>query len=84
MENLNKVGRPAGSGAQLPAGVRAKQSRQERLQGGAVRMEVTLSADTMAGVNQLVEHWGCRSKKEAVERAIEIAVSAVVPGRLQK
>ena len=81
---MAKVGRPAGSGAQLPGGVRARQSRNERLQAGAVRLEVTLNADTMAGVNRLVEHWGCGSKKEAVERAIAIAVSAVAPDRLQK
>ncbi len=70
-------GRPAGSGAQLPATVRAKQSRKERLAAGGARIELTLDGDTMAAVSQLVEHWGCRSKKEAIERAITIAASAV-------
>jgi hypothetical protein len=47
LSTSRKVGRPVGSGAQLPAGVRAKQSRQERLAAGSSRMDVTLDAGTL-------------------------------------
>ena len=72
-----KVGRPAGSGMQLPGHIRAKQSRQERLALGASRMDVTLDADTLDALQQLVNHWGCKSKKEAISKAIAIAASAI-------
>lgn len=77
MEQVRKVGRPAGSGAQLPPATRAKQSRKGRLQAGAIRVEIILDTEAQAALHRLIEHWGCRSKKEAVERAIAIAASAI-------
>ena len=77
MENLNKVGRPAGSGAQLPPGIRARQSRQSRKAAGAARIEIMMEAETLASLEQLMAHWGCGSRKEAIARAVQLAATAI-------
>lgn len=77
MEHARKVGRPLGSGKQLPNRERAEHSRQERAAAGSTRVDVTLDNITMAALAILVEHWECRSKKDAVARAIRIAAGAI-------
>lgn len=70
------VGRPAGSGAQLPAAERSKVSRAKRAAAGAVRLDFTLEAHEVDALTALIEHWGSRSRKEAIARAIrEVAVT---------
>jgi hypothetical protein len=75
-----RPGRPAGSGAQLPAIARTRASRSQRAQRGAVRIEVTLDKTTHDAVLALMQHWGCTTKKEVVERAIQAAASTVFKG----
>ena len=68
--DLPRVGRPLGSGAQLPAIARTRASRTDRAKQGAVRIETTLEKTTYDALLALMEHWGCTTKKEVVERAI--------------
>ena len=77
MSKPNRPGRPTGSGAQLPAIVRTRSSRSQRALLGAVRIEVTLDKATHDTVLALMHHWGCATKKEVIERAIQATASAV-------
>ena len=72
-----RVGRPAGSGKQLPAVVRTRNSRSQRAQLGAVRLEVTLDQSTHDALLSLLQHWHCSTKKETLERAIQAAASTI-------
>ena len=72
-----RAGRPAGSGAQLPAIARTRASRSQRAQRGAVRIEVTLDKTTHEAVLSLMQHWGCVTKKEVLERAIQAAADTI-------
>ena len=78
--DLPRVGRPVGSGAQLPAVARTRASRTDRAKQGAVRIEVTLDKTTHDAVLALMEHWSCTTKKEVVERAIQAAASTIFQG----
>ena len=77
MTQPNRPGRPAGSGAQLPAIARTRSSRFQRAQLGAVRIEVTMDKATHDAVLALMHHWGCATKKEVIERAIQAMASTV-------
>ena len=78
MQQPNKSpGRPAGSGAQLPSIARTRASRAQRAKLGAVRIEVTLDKTTHEAVLALMQHWGCTTKKETLERAIQAAAGTV-------
>ena len=72
-----RVGRPAGSGKQLPAVVRTRASRADRADQGAVRIDVTLDNATHDAVLSLMQHWHCSTKKETLERAIQAAASTI-------
>ena len=72
-----RPGRPAGSGAQLPAIVRTRASRLQRAQDGAVRLDVTLDPSTHASLLDLMQHWGCATKKEVIERAIQATANTI-------
>ena len=74
---LPRSGRPAGSGAQLPAITRTRNSRSQRAQLGAVRLEVTLDQSTHDALLSLLQHWHCSTKKETLERAIQAAASTI-------
>lgn len=75
--NDSRPGRPAGSGAQLPAIARTRASRSQRAQLGAVRIEVTLDKMTHDAVLLLMQHWKCATKKEVIERTIQAAASTI-------
>lgn len=71
-EKLSR-GRPAGSGAQLPAAARTRKSRDERSASGAVRVDFSLDPDSAAKLGQLMDLWHCPNRKEAIQQAIQIA-----------
>lgn len=73
------VGRPSGSGEQLPSHERARQSRLQRAAAGAMRLDLTLDIDHADKLNDLATHWQCRTRKEAIERAIAAAFATVHP-----
>ncbi len=78
MENSSpRRGRPAGSGAQLPAAERSRQSRQRRKQSDSIRLDMTLDTDAVAALNLLMRHWGCRKRKDAVTRALKAAAATI-------
>lgn len=66
------VGRPSGSGAQLPVAERNRKSRQARAAAGATRLDITLDAASSDQLARLIAQWQCATKKEAVERALAI------------
>ena len=77
-ENRAKRGRPVGSGAQLPAIERTRASRSKRAETGAIRLDLTLDTpESRAALTELMTHWKCKSRKEAVERALLAAVTTI-------
>lgn len=79
MQEKRPRGRPEGSGAQLPAVERIRQSRASRAAAGSTRFDITLDADYADKLNQLAAYWQCRSRKEAIEKAIAAAFFTVHP-----
>lgn len=73
MENIRKIGRPAGSGEQLPSAARSRKSRNNLSAIGAVRVDFSLDPDSAAKLGQLIALWGCPNRKEAIQQAIQIA-----------
>ncbi len=73
MENFRKVGRPVGSGEQLPSAARSRKSRNNLSAIGAVRVDFSLDSDSAAKLGQLIALWGCSNRKEAIQQAIQIA-----------
>lgn len=65
-------GRPAGSGEQLPARDRARQSRQSRAAQGSTRLDFFLDPEQSGQLAQLMEQWGMSTRKEAVQHALNI------------
>ena len=70
MSAPKSIGRPAGSGAQLPAVERIRQSRASRAAAGATRFDLTLDAEHAARLATLMQQWQCKTRKETIERAI--------------
>lgn len=70
---MHKVGRPAGSGEQLPPAARSRKSRNNLSTIGAVRVDFSLDPDSAAKLRQLMELWQCPNRKEAIQQAIQIA-----------
>lgn len=73
----NRIGRPLGSGQNLPAVERKRISRDSLAAGGSTRVDLTLDAATSAKLASLIEQWQCRTKKEAVELAITRAYATI-------
>ncbi|HEX7649933.1 MAG TPA: hypothetical protein VF450_21230 [Noviherbaspirillum sp.] len=71
-------GRPAGSGAQLPAEERLRKSRAERAQAGATRVDFSLDAESSNKLAALMEHWNSPTRKHAIERALDIVYKTFV------
>lgn len=70
-------GRPAGSGAQMPAQERARKSRAERARSGGTRLDFSLDADSASKLLTLMEHWQSPTRKQAVERALDIVFQTI-------
>lgn len=73
----SRPGRPSGSGAQLPAIARTRASRAKRSEAGHVRLDVSLDQSTYAALSALMQHWGCTTKKETIEKAILAAATTI-------
>jgi hypothetical protein len=74
-------GRPAGSGKQLPAVERTRQSRQNRAAQGATRLDFYLDSAHADQLAQLMQHWDLDTKKEAVQRALDIVHQTIANNR---
>ncbi|MDQ1835191.1 hypothetical protein [Massilia scottii] len=72
-------GRPAGSGAQQPPQVRARQSRENRAGTGATRLDFSLDPASSGQLVELMELWNARTRKEAVQHALSVVYQTVNP-----
>lgn len=77
-EDKRPRGRPAGSGAQLPPHERTRKSREERAKAGATRLDFSLDAASSEKLLMLMEHWQSPTRKNAVERALDIVYQTIV------
>jgi hypothetical protein len=74
-------GRPVGSGEQLPAVERTRQSRQNRTAQGATRLDFYLDPAHADQLVQLMQHWDLDTRKEAVQRALDIVHQTITKNR---
>jgi len=80
-EQKRRAGRPAGSGEQLPPTERSRQSRQNRAAQGATRLDFYLDPDQAGQLTDLMQHWELKTKKEAVQRALDIVHQTITNNR---
>jgi hypothetical protein len=80
-EQKRRPGRPAGSGEQLPPTERSRQSRQNRIANGATRLDFYLDPDHSDQLTQLMAHWDLDTRKEAVQRALDIVHQTIANNR---
>lgn len=80
-ELKRRPGRPAGSGEQLPPTERSRQSRQNRTAQGATRLDFYLDPNQAGQLTDLMQHWDLNTKKEAVQRALDIVHQTLANNR---
>ena len=72
-----RVGRPSGSGAQLPAVERMRKSRSDRAKAGAVRLDFSLVGESAQHLATLMQQWASPTRKDAVERALSLVCQTI-------
>lgn len=72
-------GRPAGSGAQQPPQERARKSRENRAGAGATRLDFSLDPTSSNQLVELMELWNARTRKEAVQHALNVVYQSINP-----
>ena len=80
-EEKRRAGRPAGSGEQLPARDRARQSRQSRAAQGSTRLDFFLDPPQAGQLAELMEQWDMTTRKEVVQHALDIVHQTVAKNR---
>lgn len=80
-EQKRPVGRPVGSGEQLPPTERSRQSRQSRAAQGATRLDFFLDPPQAAQLGELMEHWDMTTRKQVVQHALDIVYQTVAKNR---
>jgi hypothetical protein len=80
-EQKRRPGRPAGSGEQRPPTERSRQSRQSRAAQGATRLDFYLDPVQAGQIAELMQHWDLNTKKEVVQRALDIVHQTVTNNR---
>lgn len=78
-------GRPAGSGAQLPAIERARKSRASRAEStkaGGSRLDFWLLGESAEQLVRLMQQWKSPHRKDAVERALDLAYKAIIADQM--
>jgi hypothetical protein len=80
-EQKRRPGRPVGSGEQLPPTERSRQSRQNRAANGATRLDFYLDPAHADQLAQLMAHWNLNTKKEVVQRALDIVHQTIAKNR---
>lgn len=80
-EPKRRVGRPAGSGEQLPPVERSRQSRQSRADQGATRLDFFLDPPQAGQLAELMEQWDMTTRKEVVQHALDIVHQTVAKNR---
>lgn len=74
--SLPRRGRPAGTGTQQVAIERVRQSRRKNAASGGLRLDMTIDADTARFLAQLMSRWRCKTRKEAVQKAIHLLATS--------
>ncbi|QJE03729.1 hypothetical protein HH212_26890 (plasmid) [Massilia forsythiae] len=74
-------GRSTGSGEQLPARDRARQSRQSRAAQGATRLDFFLDPQQSDQLTDLMDQWGMNTRKEVVQHALDIVHQTIAKNR---
>lgn len=80
-EKKRRVGRPVGSGEQLPPAERSRQSRQSRTAQGATRLDFFLDPQQAGQLSELMEQWEMTTRKEVVQHALNIVHQTVAKNR---
>lgn len=80
-EEKRRPGRPAGSGAQLPPIERNRKSRQKRAVDGSTRLDFFLDPPQAGQLTDLMAHWDLNTKKDVVQRALDIVHQTVASNR---
>ena len=80
-EPKRRVGRPTGSGAQLSPIERNRRSRQNMAAEGATRLDFYLDPNQADQLTDLMEHWDLKTKKQVVQRALDIVHQTLAKNR---
>ncbi|MFK3741573.1 hypothetical protein [Massilia sp. TN1-12] len=80
-EPKRRPGRPIGSGAQLSPVERNRKSRKNMAAEGATRLDFYLAPAHADQLAQLMQHWDIDSRKEAVQRALDIVHQTIANNR---
>lgn len=72
----SRRGRPPGSGSQTRAVERVRQNRIKHAASGGLRLDMTLDAETAHLLRHLMIQWNCKTRKEAVQKAIYLIANA--------
>lgn len=66
---------------QLPPVERNRRSRQNRAAQGATRLDFYLDPTNSSQLTELMEHWDVTTKKEVVQRALQIVHQTMAKNR---
>jgi hypothetical protein len=80
-EQKRRVGRPAGSGAQLQPIERNRKTRQKRAVDGSTRLDFFLDPPQAGQLAELMEQWDMTTRKEVVQHALDIVHQTVAKNR---
>lgn len=80
-EQKRRVGRPAGSGAQLPPIERNRKTRQKRAVDGSTRLDFFLDPPQADQLAELMKQWDMTTRKEVVQHALDIVHQTVAKNR---
>ncbi|RYF46527.1 MAG: hypothetical protein EOO38_13935 [Cytophagaceae bacterium] len=80
-EPNRRAGRPAGSGSQLSPVERNRRSRQHLMAEGATRLDFFLDRTQSYQLEELMKHWDLNTRKDTVQRALNIVHQMVTKDR---
>lgn len=80
-EPKRRPGRPVGSGAQLSPIERNRRSRKNMAAEGATRLDFYLDSAQADQLTELMQHWDVNTRKEAVQRALDIVHQTITKNR---
>jgi hypothetical protein len=80
-KRTRSVGRPVGSGEELPPTERSRQSPQSRTAEGATRLDFFLDPPQAAQLGELMEQWDMTNRKQAVQYGLDIVHQTVAKNR---
>lgn len=76
-QEKRRMGRPPGSGAQLPSKERLRLSRENLAKSGGTRLDFSLDAVSSTQLTELMEHWDMKTRKKAVQHALSLIYQTI-------